>query len=148
MVGIDRRQFLFAVVVATGAGMAGSASAWAAPVRRAVGGRAGTYRALVRALRAAPDGRFRHAEPRAAHRRYVRWYAAQPEAVKRHADAVLDALKAGGLPDYAELATQASAAHGAGRCATLAAGVALACVGCEPPPGVDERPDVPTLTPA
>jgi hypothetical protein len=148
MAGIDRRQFLFAVVVATGAGRAGGAKAWAAPVRRAVETRAGTYRALVRALRAAPDGRFRHADPRAAHRRYVRWYAAQPDAVKRHADAVLDALKNSGLPDYAELATQPSGAYGERRCATVAAGVALACVGCEPPPGVDERPDVPTLAPA
>jgi hypothetical protein len=30
----------------------------------------------------------------------------------------------------------------------MAAAVALACVGCEPPPGTDERPEVPTLAPA
>lgn len=133
MAGIDRRRFLF-VAVATGAGLASGASAWAAPVRRQA--RATTYRALVRTLRAAPDGRFRHADPRTAYRRYARWYAAQPDAIRAHADAVLDAL---GSPTYAQLA----APHRDR--ATMAAAVALACIGCEPPLGADERPDVPTL---
>jgi hypothetical protein len=136
MAGIDRRRFLF-VAVATGAGLASGGTAWAAPDQRAA-----TYRALVRALRAAPDGRFRHADPRAAQRRFARWYAAQPATIQAHADAVLDALRANGAPRYAELAGPRR------HRATMAAAVALACVGCEPPPGADERPDVPTLAPA
>jgi hypothetical protein len=148
MTGIDRRRFLFAVAAAAGAGLPGGARAWAATMPTPGQARAATYRALVRALRAAPDGRFRHADPRAAHRRYAGWYAAQPAAIRRHADAVLDALRAGGLPDYAQLAAQPSGTRGAGRCATVAAAVVLACIGCEPPPGIDERPDVPTLAPA
>jgi hypothetical protein len=136
MAGIDRRRFLF-VAVATGAGLASGGSAWAAPDQRAA-----TYRALVRALRAAPDGRFRHADPRAAERRFARWYAAQPATIQAHADAVLDALRTNGTPRYAGLARPRSDR------ATMAAAVALACIGCEPPPGADERPDVPTLAPA
>jgi hypothetical protein len=137
MAGIDRRRFLFAAVAA-GAGMAG-ASAWAAPVRRPAETRASTYRALVRTLRRAPDGRFRHADPRAAHRRYARWYAEQPDAIRSHADAVLDALNAAGQPTYAQLAAPRRDR------AAMAAAVALACIGCEPAPAEDERPDVPTL---
>jgi hypothetical protein len=141
MAGIDRRGFLFAAAAA-GAGLAGGASAAAAPARHAADARAATYRSLVRALRAAPDGRFRHADPRAAQRRYAGWYAAQSDAIQAHADAVLDALSAAGAPTYAQLA-----APRRGR-ATVAAAVALACIGCEPPPGADERPDVPALAPA
>jgi hypothetical protein len=142
MAGIDRRRFLFVVAAATGAGLAGGATAWGGSVRAAAETRAATYRSLVRALRTAPDGRFRHADPRAAHRRYARWYAAQPDAIQAHADAVLDALSEAGAPAYAELATPRR-----GR-ATVAAAVALACIGCEPPPAADERPDIPTLAPA
>jgi hypothetical protein len=142
MAGIDRRRFLLAAAAATGAGLASGATAWAGSVRAPAEVRAATYRALVRALRAAPDGHFRHADPRAAHRRYARWYAAQPDAIRAHADAVLDALSDAGPPAYAELA-----APRRGR-ATVAAAVALACIGCEPPPAADERPDVPTLAPA
>jgi hypothetical protein len=148
MTGIDRRRFLFALAAAAGAGLAGGTSAWAATVRTPGQARAATYRAIVRALRAAPDGRFRHADPRAAYRRYASWHAAQPAAIRMHADAVLDALAAGGLPSYAQLAAQPLGSSGAGRRATVAAAVALACIGCEPPPGIDERPDVPTLAPA
>jgi hypothetical protein len=148
MTGIDRRRFLFAVAAAAGVGLAGGTRAWAASARTPGQARAATYRALVRALRAAPDGRFRHADPRTAHRRYARWHAAQPAATRMHADAVLDALAAGGLPSYAQLAAQPSVTRDPGRRATVAAAVALACIGCEPPPGADERPDVPTLTPA
>lgn len=148
MTGIDRRRFLFAVAAAAGAGSAVGTRAWAATVPTPGQARAATYRALVRALRVAPDGRFRHADPRAAYRRYARWHGAQPVAIRMHADAVLDALAAGGLPGYAQLAAQPSGTRGAGRRATVAAAVALACIGCEPPPGIDERPDVPTLVPA
>ena len=140
MTGIDRRRFLF-TAAAAGAGLAGGANAWAAPARPAEV-RAATYRALVCALRSAPDGRFRHADPRAAQRRYARWYAAQSHAVQTHADAVLDALSAAGTPAYAQLAAPRRDR------ATIAAAVALACVGCEPPPGADERPDIPMLEPA
>ena len=142
MAGIDRRRFLLAAAAATGAGLASGATAWAGSVRAPADARAATYRALVRALRAAPDGRFRHADPRAAHRRYARWYAAQPDAIQAHADAVLDALSDAGPPAYAELARPRRAR------ATVAAAMALACIGCEPPPAADERPDVPTLAPA
>jgi hypothetical protein len=148
MTGMDRRQFLLAGAGATGAALAGGTGAWAASARRPVDARAATYRALVRALRAAPDGRFRHADAATAHRRYTRWYVAQPDVVRRHADAVLDAVNAGRPPGYAELAAPpsgASSASGVRRCATVAAAIALACVGCEPPPGEDERPDLPTL---
>jgi hypothetical protein len=141
MAGIDRRRFLFAAAAA-GAGLAGGATAWAAPPRQMPQARAATYRSLVRALRKAPDGRFRHADPRAAQRRYARWYAAQPEAIQAHADAVLDAMGAGGPPAYAQMAAPRRDR------AMIAAALALACVGCEPPPGADERPDVPTLAPA
>jgi hypothetical protein len=142
MAGIDRRRFLLAAAAATGAGLASGATAWAGSVRAPADARAATYRALVRALRAAPDGRFRHVDPRAAHRRYARWYAAQSDAIQAHADAVLDALSNAGPPAYAELATPRRAR------ATVAAAMALACIGCEPPPAADERPDVPTLAPA
>jgi hypothetical protein len=142
MAGIDRRRFLLVAAAAAGAGLAGGAPAWSASARPPAEARAATYRALVRALRAAPDGRFRHADPRAAHRRYARWYAAQPDAIQAHADAVLDALSDAGPPAYAELATPRR------RRAIMAAALALACIGCEPPPAADERPDVPTLTPA
>lgn len=142
MAGIDRRRFLFVAAAATGAGLAGGTTAWGRSVRAPVAARAATYRALVRALRAAPNGRFRHADPRAAHRRYARWYAAQPHAIQAHADAVLDALTDAGPPAYVELATPRRDR------ATVAAAVALACIGCEPPPAADERPDIPTLEPA
>ena len=142
MAGIDRRRFLLAAATTAGAGLAGGATAWAGPVQAPAQARAATYRALVRALRAAPDGRFRHVDPRAAHRRYARWYAAQPDAIRAHADAVLDALRDAGPPAYAELAAPRRSR------ATVAAAVALACIGCEPPPAADERPDIPTLAPA
>ena len=134
MAGIDRRRFLLAAAAATGAGLASGATAWAGSVRAPAEARAATYRALVRALRAAPDGRFRNVDPR--------WYAAQSDAIQAHADAVLDALSDAGPPAYAELATPRRAR------ATVAAAMALACIGCEPPPAADERPDVPTLVPA
>jgi hypothetical protein len=148
MPGIERRRFLLVVATAAAAGLAGGARAWAATVRTSGQARAATYRALVRALRTAPDGRFRHADPGVAYGRYARWHAAQPAATRMHADAVLDALAAGGLPGYAQLAAQPRGTRGAERRATVAAAVALACIGCEPRPGIDERPDVPTLAPA
>jgi hypothetical protein len=148
MAGIDRREFLLVVAGTAGAGLAGGAGALTAPAGAAVDARAATYRALVRSLRRAPDGRFRHADPVTAQRRYARWYAAQPESVQRHADAVLDALKARGRPRYAELAGPPSDDVGERRSATTAAAMGLACVGCEPALAEDERPDFPTLATA
>jgi hypothetical protein len=54
---------------------------------------------------------------------------------------VLDAVAAGGLPgpDGLERAVPPPAA------ALLAAGIALAAVGCDPEPAEDERPGVPAL---
>jgi hypothetical protein len=147
MGGIDRRRFLLAVAGAAGAGLAGGTGATAAPTLTEAQARAGTYRAIVRSLRAGPDGRFRHVDTAAAYRRYTRWYGMQPAAVQAHADAVLDALTAPGRPGYAELAGRPKA-RGASRPAVVGAALALACVGCEPPPAEDERPDALTLAPA
>jgi hypothetical protein len=99
----------------------------------------------VRSLRAGSDGRFRHVDPAAAYRRYRRWYGAQPAAVRAHADAVLDELCSRGRPGYAELAGRPKGARGGRRSAVVAAALALACVGCEPPLAEDERPELPTL---
>jgi hypothetical protein len=147
MTGIDRRRFLLAVAGTAGAGLAGGAGAWAAPTLTQARARAGTYRALVRSLRGGPDGRFRHVDPAAAYRRYRRWYGAQPAAVRAHADAVLDEL-ASPSPGYAELAGRPKRTRGGRRGAVVAAALALVCVGCEPPPAEDERPELPTLAPA
>ena len=146
MTGIDRRRFLLAIAGTAGAGLAGGVDAWAAPAPTQA--RAATYRALVRSLRGGPDGRFRHVDPAAAHRRYRRWYDAQPGAVRAHADAVLDELGSPGRPGYAELAGRPTGKRGGRRGAAVAAALALVCVGCEPPPAEDERPQLPTLAPA
>ena len=148
MSGIDRRRFLLAVVGTAGAGLAGSMDAWAAPTSTQAQARAATYRALVRSLRGGPDGRFRHVDPAAAYRRYRRWYGAQPAAVRAHADAVLDELGSPWRPGYAELAGRPKGTRGGRRGAVVAAALALVCVGCEPPPAEDERPELPTLAPA
>jgi hypothetical protein len=143
MTGIDRRRFLLAVVGTAGAGLAGRVDAWAVPAPPQA--RAATYRALVRSLRAGPDDRFRHVDPAAAHRRYQRWYGGQPAAVRAHADAVLDELCSPGRPGYAELAGRPKGKRGGRRGAAVAAALALVCIGCEPPPAEDERPELPTL---
>jgi hypothetical protein len=148
MSGIDRRRFLLTVVGTAGAGLAGGVDAWAAPTPTQAQARAATYRALVRSLRGGPDGRFRHVDPAAAHRRYRRWYGAQPAAVRAHADGVLDELGSPGRPGYAELAGRPKGTRGGRRGAVVAAALALVCVGCEPPPAEDERPELPTLAPA
>jgi hypothetical protein len=142
---MDRRRFLVAVAGAAGAGLAAGTGAWAAPTLTQAQARAATYRALVRSLCGGPDSRFRHVDPAAAYRRYRRWYGVQPAAVRAHADAVLDELKPPGRPGYAELAGRPNGARGGDRGAVLAAALALACVGCEPPLAEDERPELPTL---
>jgi hypothetical protein len=148
MSGIDRRRFLLAVAGTAGASLAGGVDAWAAPTPTLAQARAATYRALVRSLGGAPDGRFRHVDPAAAYRRYRRWYGAQPAAVRAHADAVLDELETPGRPGYAELAGRRKGARDGRRGAVVAAALALVCVGCEPAPAEDERPQLPTLAPA
>ena len=148
MTGIDRRRFLLTVAGTAGASLAGGMGAWAAPTLAQAQARAATYRALVRSLCGGPDGRFRHVDPAAAYRRYRRWYVAQPAAVRAHADGVLDELKPPGRPGYAELAGRPKGAGGGRRSAVVAAALALVCVGCEPPPAEDERPELPTLAPA
>jgi hypothetical protein len=148
MTGIDRRRFLLTVAGTAGASLAGGMGARAAPTLAQPQARAATYRALVRSLCGGPDGRFRHVDPAAAHRRYRRWYEAQPAAVRAHADGVLDELEPPGRPGYAELAGRPKGARGQGRKAVVAAALALVCVGCEPPPAEDERPELPTLAQA
>jgi hypothetical protein len=145
---MDRRRFLLAAAGAAGAagaGLAGGTGAWAAPTLTQARARAVTYRALVRSVCGGPDGRFRHVDPAAAHRRYRRWYRAQPADVRAHADAVLDELQPPGRPGYAELAGRPKGKGGGRRRAVVAAALALVCVGCEPPPAEDERPELPTL---
>jgi hypothetical protein len=147
MTRIDRRAFLIAAAGAAGA-------AWGGGTARATGSsgtraaavsssRAAVYRDIVRALRAAPDGRFRYADPGAGARRFAHWYARQPAPVRRHADAVLDAVRAEGTPGNVALAAapEGGRAAAAGRCAAIAAAIQLALVGCGPPPAVDERPE-------
>jgi hypothetical protein len=135
MIAIDRRELLVAAGIA-GAAVAGRASARAAAPPR-LDGRASAYRALVRSLREAPDGRFRAADPGAAHARFARWYRAQPAVLRRHAAAVLDELRAGGAPSRGELAGRPRSPR---RGAVVASAIGLACIGCDPPLGEDERP--------
>ena len=82
MTGIDRRRFLMAVAGTAAAGLADGTGAWATPTLSQARARAATYRALVRSLCAGPDGRFRHVDAAAAHRRYRRWYGASPASVR------------------------------------------------------------------
>ena len=127
-------------LLAAGAGLA----AVLVPVRPAwaVGGlqrrRAATYHRLVRLLSQAPDGRFANRPAGVAARAFARWYAGQDDAGRAHADAVLDALAARGLPGYEALAAAPDA--------VVAAAVGLAAIGCDPPPAdADERPVTPPL---
>ena len=103
---MNRRQFIagagaFVAGVAAGGlprltGTALGATPALTPARRA------TYRRLLAALGQAPGGRFAHREAAAGTRAFAGWYAAAPEGMRRHADAVLDA--AGELPSgYAAL---------------------------------------------
>jgi hypothetical protein len=121
---------------ATAACAGGGTAALSAP-------RTETYRALVAALRHAPDGRFRHAGPGAATATFARWYAGQAVAVRHHADTVLDVLGAAGPLRYERLARPVAAcsdAAGARHQAAVAAGVALAALAIAPAPLPDERP--------
>jgi len=117
---VTRRSLLLGTLAAALAARVPRAGA-ASPAAR----RARAYRALVRRLRRAPGGHFRHADPAAAGRRFAAWYAGQPASGRAHADAVLDRL--GGPQDPA----------------LTAAAVALAQIGCDPPPAPDDRPTLP-----
>jgi hypothetical protein len=127
-----------------------AAGATSAPAPRLDPRRATTYRRLVRTLHHAPDGRFRHRPADAATRAFARWYAEQDEPTRRHADAVLDALRARLLARGAVLDAppQAARAPAADHAPLVAAAVGLAAIACEPPPAEDERPTLPTLWPA
>jgi hypothetical protein len=96
---LDRRQFLVraAALLAATAGLGVPGAAVPAPALAAGGAaltprRRATYRALLATLREAPDGRFRHRDAAAGARAFADWYAAQPEAARLHADAVLDGV--------------------------------------------------------
>ena len=82
---VTRRSLLLGALAAAFAARVPRAGA-AGPAAR----RARAYRALVRRLRRAPGGHFRHADPAAAGRRFAAWYAGQPASGRAHADAVLD----------------------------------------------------------
>ncbi len=103
--------------------------------------RAATYRRLVGVLHGAPDPRFARLPARGATEAFAAWYAEQDPCVREHADAVLDHRAAGPAPACADLRRAAPPQAAA----VLAAGVALAAVGCDPPPDEDERPAVPAL---
>jgi hypothetical protein len=132
MTGLDRREFLLVSTAVVVAAPARAAAMPPAPV-----GRASTYRALVRSLRDGPDSRFHAADPIAAHRRFARWYGAQPAVLRRHADAVLDELGMHGPPTAAELAGWI---RGPRRGGVVATAIGLASIGCQPPLAEDERP--------
>jgi hypothetical protein len=144
---LRRRDFLAGTLTAAGAIALAGPSASAAPVSGGAGAlsaaRAETYRTLVAALRQAPDGRFRHARPGPAASAFARWYVSQAAAVRDHADAVLDLLRAAGELRYDRLARPVAAcadATAARHRAAVAAGVELAAVAIAPPPPPGERP--------
>jgi hypothetical protein len=141
--GMTRRRALLAAAAVTAAALAGPGAAVGAPA--AAGGldprRAEAYRRLLRRLREAPDGRFAHRPVEAACGAFAAWYAAQDAGIRVHADAVLDAIEAGGVPGPDGLRRAVPPPEAA----LLAAGIALAAVGCDPEPAEDERPDVPAL---
>jgi hypothetical protein len=96
---LDRRSFLragLALAVAAGAGfprLAAPAAASAAAAGPALSGpRRASYRTLLTVLREAPDGRFGHRRPDADAQAFADAYAVMPDAGRRHADAVLDAI--------------------------------------------------------
>jgi hypothetical protein len=102
-------------------------------------GRRRTYRALVAALAASPDGRCRHADSGRAARAFAEWYAGQPPTVRAHVDGVLDGLGAWWDGSYAGLTRSAAGADPA-RAATIASAMALAARTTEPPPSdADDR---------
>jgi hypothetical protein len=131
-------------------GAAAAAALAAAPARAAAIGtapmlhprRAATYRRLVAGLRGAPGGRFAHRGATPATRAFAGWYAGQDAAIRAHADAVLDRVRAAGIARYGDLERAAAAQD-----PLAAAAVALAAVACEPPPAEDEHPVVPPIGP-
>jgi hypothetical protein len=152
---LRRRDFLAGTLAAAGAIAIGAPPARAAATAEGAvalsAPRAETYRALIAALRHAPDGRFRHARPGPAVATFARWYGEQAAAVRQHVDTVLDLLRAAGPVRYDRLARPVAAcpdaAH-ARRQAAVAAGVALAAVAIAPPPPAGERPLIAPLPPA
>jgi hypothetical protein len=151
---LRRREFLAGTLAAAGAiavgapaGQVASAADGAAALSAP---RTQTYRALITALRHAPDGRFRHARPGPAVDTFARWYGGQAAAVRHHVDTVLDLLRADGPVRYDRLARPVAACSDAARArhqAAIAAGVALAAVAIAPPPPPGERPFIAPLPP-
>ena len=152
---LRRRDFLAGTLAAAGAIAVGAPPARAAAASSGAATlsapRAETYRALITALRHAPDGRFRHARPGPAAATFARWYGGQAAAVRHHADTVLDLLHAAGPVRYDGLARPVATCPDAARArhqAAVAAGVALAAVAIAPPPPAGERPLIAPLPPA
>lgn len=107
-----------------------------------------TYRRLVAALAASPDGHCRHAGSGKAARAFADWYGTQPQPVRAHVDGVLDSLGAWWDRSYAGLTRSAAGADPA-RAATIASAMALAARTTEPPPAdEDDRTVPPTLVAA
>jgi hypothetical protein len=115
------------------------------------------YRSLLTSLRGAAGGQFRHRDAEAATARFAAWYAAQDEAIRAHADAVLDHLDALGLRSatgrgrglrslrgWAGAKASPTAAESV-HSAAVAAAVALAAQATAPPPDEDDAPVVPLL---
>ncbi len=134
---LDRRGLL------AGAGalaLAATLPAAPAAARPAAALRAATARRLARALRAAGDPALRHVRPAAAERRLAAWLAAQPAATQAQADAVLDLLRADGVPSPARLVRSARPGDEAAarRAAALASAVGLLHAAVAPEPGADD----------
>jgi hypothetical protein len=149
---LRRRDFLAGTLAAAGAIAVGAPAAEGAAAASGAttlsAPRAETYRALITALRRAPDGRFRHARPGPAAATFARWYGGQAAAVRHHVDTVLDLLRAAGPVRYDHLARPVAACSDAARArhqAAIAAGVALAAVAIVPPPPPGERPFIAPL---
>lgn len=118
--------------------------------------RAHVYRSLLEALQGTAGGHFRHGDASLAAGRFAAWYAAQDDAIRTHADAVLDHLDAMGLRvagrgralralrDWAGAKASPDAAE-AVHSAAVAAAVALAAQATAPAPDEDAAPVVPML---
>jgi len=95
---LDRREFIRAgllLAAAAGAGfprLGAPAVAATAAAPALSPGRQASFQALLGALREAPGGRFRHRDAAAGTRAFADWYAAQPPAMRLHADTVVDAV--------------------------------------------------------
>lgn len=139
--GLDRRELLKAggLLAAALAGFRLPAPVAAATAPELAAARCATYRALVAALRQAPDGAFGARDPEASTRAFCDWYASQGPQARLHAEAVLDGVDdmlrdaRGDRARYAALRDRPGAARPtAGEAAlraTIVAALALAAPG-------------------